>query len=65
MKNPQDKIRILHFIYGLNIGGAESFLKSLFAAVDSPRFELNVVLQDRCITNLSLYQVIMRHAGGG
>lgn len=35
-------IRILHFIHGLNVGGAEAFIFNIIEASDSNKFGLDL-----------------------
>lgn len=47
-----EKKRVLHFIHGLHIGGAESFITNLIDSLEnSNEFNFQFVLQDRDISN--------------
>ena len=49
---------ILHFIHGLNIGGAESFIGNIIEACDTNKFKFGFALQNPNITNKHLKSLI-------
>ena len=51
-------IRILHFIHGLNVGGAEAFIFNIIEASDSNKFRFGFALQNPDITNKHLLSLI-------
>lgn len=51
-------MKILHFIYGLHVGGAETFLTNVFEKLDSGEFRFDFAIQDSDITNQSLTKLI-------
>jgi len=51
-------IRILHFIYGLHIGGAETFIANTVENLNSGEFHFDFALQDSNITNKRLLRYI-------
>ncbi len=44
-------MKILHFVYGLNLGGAESFIKNLLISFVNDGYDFEFVLQNQNITN--------------
>lgn len=51
-------MKILHFIYGLSIGGAETFLLNMLSAIDTSIFSFGFAIQNSEIKNESLYKLI-------
>lgn len=47
-------IRILHMLYGMNIGGAETFVYNILSCIDDKKFQLDIAIQDNNITNEKL-----------
>jgi len=54
-------IRILHFIYGLYIGGAETFLINTLEHLDSKKYKIDFAIQDQTISNNRLKRYISEH----
>lgn len=50
--------RVLHFIHGLNIGGAESFIGNIIEVCDPNKFQFGFALQNPNITNKHLKSLI-------
>lgn len=57
------KIRILYCLYGLNIGGAETFVYNVYSAIDQELFEIDFALQDRTLANENLTTLIRQRRG--
>ena len=57
------KIRILYCLYGLNIGGAETFVYNVYSAIDQKSFEIDFVLQDPTLANEKLIALIRQREG--
>jgi len=53
-----NKIKVLHFIYGLHVGGAETFIINVITALDSDRFSFDFAIQDSEVTNPILLEMI-------
>lgn len=47
-------MRILYYIYGLNIGGAETFIHSVLSYIDFKRYHIDFILQSRSNENTKL-----------
>ncbi|MDE7120100.1 MAG: glycosyltransferase, partial [Muribaculaceae bacterium] len=54
-------MRILHFIYGLKVGGAETFIASILGRLNHDEYEFGFVLQDGDITNRFIADYIRKH----
>ena len=50
-------MKILYFIYGLNIGGAETFIYNLLTVWDEKRYHIDFVLQSKNNTNKKLLKL--------
>lgn len=50
--------RILHFIHGLNVGGAETFIANVIATADSNLYEFGFAIQNSNITNTRIESLI-------
>lgn len=44
-------MKILHFIYGLTLGGAESFIRSCMKALNADCIEWHFAIQNPSVTN--------------
>ena len=44
-------MKVLHFIYGLNIGGAESFIYNMMNAINPEEYKFDFVIQDDKLEN--------------
>lgn len=51
-------MKILHFIYGLHLGGAESFLLNIARKLNPDEYHFDFAIQDSNITNQSLADLI-------
>lgn len=49
--------KILHMIYGLHIGGAETFLYNCIKQIDNNKYSFSICIQDDNITNKKLLQL--------
>lgn len=54
-------IKILHFIYGLHVGGAETFIYNIVSRLDDSLYHFDFALQDINITNQGLLNVINKN----
>jgi len=52
-------MKILHFIYGMDIGGAETFIENLMRCVEMDEHHIDFVLQSRNNSNKRLLQLCM------
>lgn len=57
------KIRILYCLYGLNIGGAETFVYNVYSKIDKKLFEIDFALQDSTLANEKLVDLINCRGG--
>lgn len=55
-----DKIKVLHFIYNLNQGGAETLVKDYALLIDKTKFDIVILCHDRIN---SPYEKILKSAG--
>lgn len=51
---------ILHFIHGLNVGGAETFIVNIIKQLDSNTYCFDFAIQNAIITNPSLLDIIAK-----
>lgn len=58
-----NKIRILYCLYGLNIGGAETFVYNVYSTIDQELFEIDFALQDPTLANENLTDLIKQRGG--
>lgn len=56
-------MRILHYLYGLNIGGVETTLMNLLPLLDPNEFQIDFCIQNRNVTNISLKEMIDKRGG--
>jgi len=54
-------MKILHFIYGLHVGGAETFLINTIGHLNSNKYKIDFALQDQHLTNGYLKNYISEH----
>ncbi len=52
------KVKVLHFIYGLHVGGAETFIVNAIENLDSDRFSFDFAVQDTNVTHPMLRKMI-------
>lgn len=50
-------VKVLQVIYGMNIGGAETFIFNVLSALDNEKYHIDFVIQDKNITNKKLYSL--------
>lgn len=51
-------MRILYYIYGLNIGGAETLIQNLLEKIDYENNQIEFVIQTKSINNLAIENII-------
>lgn len=56
-------MHILHYLYGLNIGGVETTLMNLLPLLDSNEFQIDFCIQNQNITNTRLKEIIDKRGG--
>lgn len=56
-------MHILHYLYGLNIGGVETTLMNLLPLLDPNEFQIDFCIQNRNVTNTSLKEMIDKRGG--
>lgn len=54
-------INVLQVIWGLHIGGAETFLYNVSAKLDAKEYHIDFVIQDPKITNKKLYELCKKN----
>lgn len=52
------KIKVLHYIYGLHVGGAETFILNTINALDTETYDFDIAIQDSIITSTQFNQMI-------
>lgn len=57
------KMHILYCLYGLNIGGAETFVYNVYSKIDRDLFEIDFALQDSTLANKKLVALIKSRGG--
>lgn len=50
-------MRVIHVLYGMNIGGAETFLYNLISQIQLDKYHIDVCIQNKDITNRKLYRL--------
>ena len=58
-----DKIRSLYCLYGLNIGGAETFVYNVYSKINKELFEIDFALQDITLANKKIETLIKQYGG--
>lgn len=50
-------MKILQVIYGLNVGGAETFVYNILSELNEEKYQVDFVVQDSNFTNIKLYEL--------
>lgn len=50
-------MKILHMLYKMSIGGAETFVYNLLLDIDSEKYQIDVCIQGKDVTNKKLYRL--------
>lgn len=53
-------MKILHMLYKMNIGGAETFVYNLLSGIDSEKYHIDICIQGKDVTNKKLYRLCKR-----
>lgn len=51
-------MKILHFIYGLNIGGAETFVQNILENLDLNKYKIEFAIQRETVQNRMINEII-------